>query len=275
MHPVLVDFGTWDLPFLGQTHLYLPSYGFLFAAGTLLAWWWFVRRARKLELPEDKIFNLCFYSLLGGILGAKVLLILIDWRYYLSHPGAILGTLRSAGVLVGGVIGGSAVFIVYARAQGLPLAKLSDAVVAPLALAQSVGRLGCFSAGCCWGTHTGEDNPFAMVFTDPMAAAQTRVPLNVPLVPTQVLQMGNDLLLVGILTWLWRRRLEPAGTVAWFYVLLYSVGRGTIELWRGDAERGLYLSELISTSQLFAVAGIVVATIALLRGRRARRTLET
>lgn len=270
MFPTLIDFGTHNLPLLGEKHLFLPTYGFLFAGGAVLAWWWFMRRGRDLDVSPDSLFNLSFYALLAGIVGAKALLVLLDWRVYLEHPAELLGTLRSAGVLVGGVVAAGLVFTLYARRNGLPLYRLADAIVAPLALAQGIGRLGCFSAGCCWGVPA-HGSGFSVTFTDPMSHAQTGVPLHVPLVPTQLFQMVNDLLLAAILTWLWRRRVKPAGTTLWIYVLLYSVGRGLIEFWRGDVARGLFFGDQVSTTQLFAAAGIVVASVMLLRGRRIRR----
>lgn len=272
MHPILIDFGWHEIPVFGRTHLFLPTYGVLFAAGALLAWWWFMRRARTLHVSEEKVFNLGFYALLAGILGAKTTLILVEWRYYLQHPAEVWGSIRSAGVLMGGVLCGSIVFTLYARRSELPLLRLGDAAAAPLALAQSIGRLGCFSAGCCYGV---PGKRFAITFTDPVAAAQTGVPLNVPLVPTQLLQMGNDLLLAAVLTWLWRRRLATEGAVFWWYVLLYGVTRGIIEFWRGDTVRGLYFDGHASTSQLFAAIAVVFAAVMLLRGRRMRGRTRT
>ena len=61
-------------------------------------------------------------------------------------------------------------------------------------------------------------------------------------------------------------RVRPAGTVFWCYVLLYSVGRGVIEFWRGDAFRGLYFGGTISTSQIIAIGGVVLSVAMLLRG---------
>jgi phosphatidylglycerol:prolipoprotein diacylglycerol transferase len=268
--PILVDFGTHELPFLGETHLFLPSYGFLFAVAVLLAWWWFMRRARSLEIRDEILFNLSFYSLLGGIIAAKLLLVVVDWRLYLQNPLEILGTIRSAGVFLGGVVGGALIFILYARHHRLPIAGLADAIVAPLALAQAIGRLGCFSAGCCWGVET-VSRWLSVTFTDPAARAQTGVPLGVPLVAVQLIEMIFDLCLVAILTLLWRRRPQPPGTVLWSYVLLYSMGRGVIEFWRGDAHRGLWLGDALSTSQLLAAAGIALSAAMLLRGRQRRR----
>jgi phosphatidylglycerol:prolipoprotein diacylglycerol transferase len=272
--PTLIDLGRFELPLLGERHLFLPTYGFLFATGVVLAWIWFTRRARSLGLPEERVFSLTFYTVLVGILGAKALLIALDWRAYLAHPLEILGTLRSAGVLMGGVAAGAATFILYCRRRGLPLWTLADAVVAPLGLAQAVGRLGCFSAGCCWGVRLDPSNPLAIVFTDPQAREQTGVELGVPLFPVQLLEMGYDLLLVALLTVLWRRGARPAGTVFWIYVLTYSTGRAIIEFWRGDVHRGLFLGGTVSTSQLIAAAAILLALVMLARGLARGRAID-
>jgi phosphatidylglycerol:prolipoprotein diacylglycerol transferase len=271
MFPILFDFGTHDLPLLGETHLFLPTYGVLFATGALIAWWWFIRRGRLLDIPDDRLFNLSFYTLLAGIIGAKIALITVDWRFYSSNPEEIVGVLRSAGVLMGGVIGGAVVFVLYATKQGLPLFRLGDAIAAPLALGQAIGRLGCLAAGCCWGKSCDPHNPIAITFTNSVARSQTGVPLNVALIPTQAIQMVNDLTLAVVLAWLWRRRIKPAGTVFWIYVVLYSITRGLIELWRGDRQRGLYLGDSVSTSQLIAIAGILFGLAMIVRSVRQSR----
>jgi phosphatidylglycerol:prolipoprotein diacylglycerol transferase len=264
LHPILIDLGTFDLPVLGETHLFLPTYGLLFASGVLVAWVWFMRRAVGMKLDPDRAFNLTFYALLAGLIGAKLTLVVVDWEYYLSDPANIFGIIRAAGVLMGGVLAGAATFSLYAWRTGLPVLELGDAIVAPLALAQAIGRLGCFAAGCCYGVET--DGWCAVTFTDPAALAQTGVKLNVPLVPTQLIQMLNDLTLAVLLAWLWRRRLRPPGTVFWIYVLLYSVTRGTIEIWRGDSQRGLYFGDQFSTSQLLSVVGVLLAVTMLVVG---------
>jgi phosphatidylglycerol:prolipoprotein diacylglycerol transferase len=265
MHPILVDFGTFNLPGLGTTHLFLPSYGVIFAAGALCAWWWFVARARRLNLPQEPVFNLAFYTLLAGLFGAKLTLIVVDLPYYAAHPMEILGTIRSAGVLMGGVLAGAVAFVLYARKQNLPLYTLGDAIAAPLALAQGIGRLGCFAAGCCYGV--GTDSWCAIRFTSEAAHDQTGVPLGAPLVPVQLIEFAFDLALAAVLTWAWRRRLRPAGTVAWIYFVLYGAGRATIEMWRGDSVRGLWFGGAVSTSQLFSVAAVVAGVILLIRDR--------
>jgi phosphatidylglycerol:prolipoprotein diacylglycerol transferase len=260
MHPTLIDLGTYDLPLLGDVHLALPTYGFLFAMGAVAAWWWFSRRARSMDLPDEPVFNLAFYTLLAGLLGAKLFLVIVEWRYYLSDPVRILGTIRSAGVLLGGVTVAALVFIGYCRRHDLPVFRLGDAIAAPLALAQASGRLGCFTAGCCYGR--GTDHPwFHTTFTSPEAHDKTGVPLDVPLVPTQLIEMSVDLALVAILTLMWRRQVRPPGTTFITYAILYGTARFVIEFWRGDTTRGVYFGGALSTSQILSAAGVLIAAL--------------
>lgn len=266
MHPILVDFGWHVLPILGNTHLFLPTYGLLFATGAMVAWWWFVKRAEGMGLPTETISNLALWSLLAGLLGAKLALILVDLRDYLAHPAEIFGTIRSAGVLLGGILAGAVVFVAYALAKKLPLHRLGDAIAAPLALAQGIGRLGCFAAGCCWGVENG--GWCAVRFTDPAAHEQTGVPLGVSLLPVQLIEAAFDLALAGVLTLLWRRSPKPAGTIFWIYVIAYGLGRAALETVRGDEARGLWLGGSVSTSQILSAAAIAVAIVFLVVDRR-------
>jgi phosphatidylglycerol:prolipoprotein diacylglycerol transferase len=269
--PVVIDLGRVHLPLIGEVHLALPTYGLLFALGAVVAGVWFLRRARALGVAEEQRHNLAFYSLIAGIVGAKLTLIVLDLPFYIENPGELWGTLRSAGVLLGGVLLGALTFIVYGRRHDLPVLQLGDAVAAPLALAQAIGRLGCHAAGCCWGRVCPVDHPLAVVFRDPLARQQTGVPLNEPLLAIQLVQMFNDAILTLILVWLGRRRIGPPGTVFWIYLLLYSLARGTIEFWRGDLQRGLFFQGVffdggISTSQLFCLGGVLMALVMLGRG---------
>jgi phosphatidylglycerol:prolipoprotein diacylglycerol transferase len=268
MHPILIDFGTRSLPFLGDTRLFLPTYGVLLAVAVGLAWVWFHGRALSLGVDRENAFNLAFYSLIGGLVGAKVSLVVVDWRWYLEDPARILSTIRSAGVLMGGVASGIVAFLAYARRKGLPILRLGDAIAAPLALGQAVGRLGCFSAGCCYGVAAPEAW-CAVTFRSAEAAARTGVPLGIPLLPVQLFQAGADLAVAGILTRLWRRSIRPGLVFAW-YLVLYGASRFTIEFFRGDEARGLWFSDSLSTSQVLSLASIAcgAAWLVAARGRR-------
>jgi phosphatidylglycerol:prolipoprotein diacylglycerol transferase len=142
---------------------------------------------------------------------------------------------------------------------------LADAIVAPVALAQGIGRLGCFAAGCCYGVPS--ESWCAIPFTSLAAHEQTGVPLGTPLVAVQLIEFAFDLALALGLSLAWRARPRPAGTVLWLYLVFYGAGRATIEMWRGDAVRGLWFHDTVSTSQLFSVAAVAIGLSLLIRDR--------
>ena len=271
MFPQLIDFGTLQLPLFGEVHPILPTYGVAFAIAVALAWSWFDRRAKSLGVAEEQRFNLMFYALLAGLLGAKLLLLVVDWRYYLiEHPSEIPTVLRSGGVLMGGVLLGALTFSLYSVKRALPFWRLLDAMAGPLILAQAVGRLGCFAAGCCWGRLAPHGSAFAVTYTSHAAHDHTGIPLHEPLYAVQLIESGIDLMLLIPLTWMWRRQLRPAGTTWWSYVLLYGVARFGLEFLRGDLHRGVYFGGTVSTSQLLSIGAAATAALLLVRGRLRR-----
>jgi phosphatidylglycerol:prolipoprotein diacylglycerol transferase len=92
--------------------------------------------------------------------------------------------------------------------------------------------------------------PWAVTFTNPVAAANVGTPLGIPLHPTQLYEAGAELLILGVLLATERRRQPFAGRTFWGYMLLYAVSRFVIEFYRGDP-RGVILG--ISTSQFISL----------------------
>ncbi len=84
----------------------LPTYGLLVSIGVLLGLWISVRNSAKQGINPDDAWNLGILVVLCGIVGAKILYIVVDWGYYMSHPSEIfsLGTLQAGGVFSGGLI---------------------------------------------------------------------------------------------------------------------------------------------------------------------------
>ena len=115
------------------------------------------------------------------------------------------------------------------------------------------GRMGCFMAGCCHGIPW--EGPLAVIFTDPVCLAR---PLNVPLHPTQLYSFSMILLITSI-SFLLKQKKQFHGQVFISYLILYSIGRAIIEVYRGDENRGYIIENYVSHSQLFALIFILVA----------------
>jgi phosphatidylglycerol:prolipoprotein diacylglycerol transferase len=227
------------------------------------------RKARAEGLPEQKIFDFSLYVLAAAILGAKLLLVIVEWRHYMRSPGDFIEVLRSGGVFYGGLIAATTVGIWYMRKHRLPAWKIADMGAPSIALGEAIGRWGCFAAGCCYGKPT--EGPFGVTFRDPFAHEAVGTPLNVALHPTQIYLSLNAFLIFLILQWAYRRRTFD-GEVFWLYVLLYAITRGILETFRGDSVRGFLIPGVLSTSQfigLLAVAAAVGMLIYLSRRRSA------
>lgn len=258
MFPRLIQIGSF----------YLPTYGVLLAIAYLVGIWLLRRKARAEGLPEQKIFDFSLYVLAAAILGAKALLVIVEWRHYSENPRDLVEVLRSGGVFYGGLIAATTVGIWYMKRHRLPAWKVADMGAPSIALGEAIGRWGCFAAGCCYGKPT--DGPLGVRFTDPFAHEAVGTPLDVPLHPTQIYLSVNAFLIFLILQWAYRRRTFD-GEVFWLYVLLYAITRGLIENFRGDSVRGFLIPGVLSTSQfigLVAAAAAVGMLVYLSRRRR-------
>lgn len=105
---------------------YLPTYGVVLAIAYLTGIWLLRRKAIAAGLPEQKILDFSLYLLASAILGAKAMLILVEWRRYVANPRDLIEVLRSGGVFYGGLICATVVGIWYLRKHRLPAWQVAD-----------------------------------------------------------------------------------------------------------------------------------------------------
>lgn len=245
MHPVLIDLG----------FIQIPTYGVMFVLGVALGLWTVKLRADKAGLESDTILDLSLWVVIWALVGAKVLLVLVELPRYLQHPADLLGVLRAGGVFLGGLLAAIAASIVLFRRYQLRFFETADVVAPSISLGQAIGRIGCLMAGCCWGGRC--DLPWAITYTDPRAHANVGTPLGVSLHPFPVYAMIFNFSLYGFLAWLYKRGVAT-GRVFASYLMIYGTGRFLLELTRGDAARGFVFAGLMSTSQFIGL--LLVAT---------------
>ncbi len=246
MHPTLIDLGWFRL----------PSYGVMIALAVIIGLATLKRRADRAGMDGSLLVDVGLWLVIWALVGAKVLLVLVELPRYLAHPAEILGVLRSGGVFLGGFIAAVVAAVVLVRRHRLqPLATL-DVIVPSLALGQAIGRVGCLLAGCCWGASCAL--PWAIVYTNPQAAANVGTPLGVALHPWPAYASLFNFGVYLVLAALYSRRVAT-GRVLATYLLLYGVGRFSLEYLRGDALRGFVFHDVLSTSQAISVALIAAA----------------
>jgi phosphatidylglycerol:prolipoprotein diacylglycerol transferase len=256
MHPRLVTIPAFDLLGRHIGPLTLHTYGFLLALAFLAGLWVAARQARRAGLDPGRVTDLAVYVLIAGLIGAKVLFVIVEWRYYAEHPREILSVFQLGGVFYGGLMAAFPVAWWFVKRYGLDGWKTADVLAPGVAIGQAVGRLGCFAAGCCHGraTHVA----WAVTFRDIYAARTSGTPLDVPLHPVQLYESAAAVVIFAALLWLSPRK-KFDGQVVVAYVVLYSMARFGIEFFRGDSARGFVLGGLLSTSQLIAIILVVAA----------------
>jgi len=235
---------------------YLPTYGVLVATGFLCGMALAQRLARRAGLNPELVGNLAIYAALVGLLGAKLLMFAFDFDYYVRNPDRIfsLDTLLSAGVYYGGFLLALAFAWWYLKHLKLPFLATADVLAPGAALGHAIGRLGCFAAGCCWGTHC--DLPWAVVFTNRDAHDFTGVPLNVALHPAQLYESALTFAVAGALIYATRRPHQPGRILGW-YLVLYSIARIGVEFVRNH-EQALPFGLPFSLTQWIAI-GLLAA----------------
>lgn len=238
MHPILFEIGNWPV----------YSYGVLLAAAYLLALQLAVWRAKRRGIDPNRVMDLGIWIIIAALVGAKLLLIVVDWDYYRSNPREIFSLVRSAGVFYGGLVVATITGLVLIRRYKLPVWATADLYAPGIALGHVIGRMGCFFAGCCWGKPT--DLPWGITFTNPAASINVGTPLNVALHPTQLYEAGAELIILTLLLATERKWKYFEGRTFWLYMLLYGITRFIIEFYRGDP-RGMVMG--VSTSQFVSV----------------------
>ncbi len=255
--------------------------GFLAAvmvSGSLATREW---RGQTGELRREQIMDLALYVLAAGLIGSRVLFILVNWEDYKARPADIF-SLGGGLVFQGGLLAAIAVSYWFTRKNKIEFFRLADLAMPTVSLGAAFGRLGCWSAGCCWGDVAPHgyglaahfpgsglaQNLFGQVSGFGSLAAQSQARDNrwvvletgqifdtqvdgavrisqwvaenghtLGIYPTQIFDsLGNFALFFGMLALRRYRRFH--GQILGMWLMAYAVLRSSVELFRGDVERG-------------------------------------
>jgi phosphatidylglycerol---prolipoprotein diacylglyceryl transferase len=262
MHPILVKLGP----------ITIHTYGFMLALGVLSALGLSTWLGKKENLETKTIFDFIFYTLLIGLLGAKLFLFVTDFGYYTRSWSNLKSLLFSGGTFYGGLIFGGLFAIWFLRKHRVNFRVMGDIVGPSMALAHFFGRMGCFFAGCCWGREA-DSCSIAVQFTS--SQTTTGVPHHIPLYPTQLMEAGLNLLNFLFLILFYRKK-KFAGQIFVLYIFNYSIIRFFVEFFRGDFDRGYIFGGMahpftsLSVPQLISILGVIIAIILYIRFRKGK-----
>ena len=226
--------------------LTLQTFGICFALGFLASGALIARRLREIGRSPDWAYEIVFAALVGGLVGSRLDYLLQNFDQVQDD---LLGSLFSGSGLVwfGGVVGGAAGVLIWARIRGFLSVSLLDLCAPALALGYAVGRVGCQVSGD--GDYgVASALPWAMPYPEGTVATTEEVH---PTPIYETLAMG----FAALVLWHLRDRFRP-GTLFALYLVIAGVERLLVELIRRNdaALAGLTTAQLISVAMLAAGA---------------------
>ena len=249
MFPTLVSLGPFTL----------RTYGLVLLVSFALTLAWTRFEAKERGLDHRILFpGLAFAVFLGAILGGRLALLPGNWGLFLHAPWTLFVGWRGDQSSVGSAILAAIFAWLHVRRKRQPVLAWMDAFAPGSALGAGLLRLGCFSAGCCYGASC--DLPWAVTFTDPDSLA----PLGAPLHPTQLYEAAGGLAAFAVLL-AFRRRFTVPGRLMGLFLCLYASFRVAVDFFRADHAPAL---GPLSLTQLVLGAGLLLGLALLLRPGR-------
>lgn len=244
----------------------VTGYGLMMMAGFLVGGWVYARDLARRGLDTAIAWDTVVFAIVGGLAGSKA--------YYAISVGRF-DALFSRGGLVwyGGFIGGTLAVFGYMWWKRLPVRTLLDGISPALAVGYLLGRVGCFLVNDDYGRPS--NLPWAMKFphgAPPSTAANLTAQFHLTLPagtspdqvlavhPTQLYEIALTLV-VFVLLWRWRERRHAAGWLFGAYLILSSLERIIVEVFRAKDDRVL---GPLSVAQLLS-AGLVLLGVFLMR----------
>lgn len=200
---------------LGSMHLQV--WGFFVSMGSLAALLLSLKEAKRNNIDEDDIWNIIILTLIGMIIGSKVLYIMFSGGFDLAEPEAISGSGFS---LIGGMMLSLLIVYFYAISKKMDIWLLADTLIPGLILALIFVRIGCFLIYEHIGSLT--NLPWGQIYLD----RSIRHPVSLYL-------LINDIVIFLIIWYLKKRQITAhKGALFLATVLYYSISRFLLDLAR-------------------------------------------
>ncbi len=245
MDKILFDFGI----------IQIRWYSFLLLVGVFLGIFLLLKESKKFNYPKDFIFNMAFWTIIFGFIGARIYYVVFNWNMYASDPISILKIWQGGLAIHGGLIFGVLTIYMYCKKYNINFVKILDMAVPSILVAQAIGR---------WG------NFFNMEAHGGVVSKSYLMKLHIPNFIIDGMNINGIYYhptffyeslwcLLGFIIVFVMRRFKhlKIGMQACFYLIWYSIGRFFIESFRTDSLMlgGFKVAQLISI--ILIIIGII------------------
>jgi len=250
MHPVLFEPGP----------ITIYTYGFFIAVGATLGFSYMAWQGKKqFGMSFDKANSLFIALVVSAVVGGKIFFFLESPSYYSNHVKELFT--GSGFVFYGSLLFCIPTMLVFFKKNNLPVWGMLDIMGMVTCIVHGFGRIGCFNAGCCYGTRT--DFFLGVIYLDERCQA----PLGESLHPVQLYEAGFIFMLLGLL-WFIREHKQFVGQLFLLYLMVYAFGRSILEVFRGDEARGYIVPDWVSHSQFISLVVIIISAFVYFRLKR-------
>jgi phosphatidylglycerol:prolipoprotein diacylglycerol transferase len=162
-------------------------------------------------------------------------------------------------------MGGIAVSVWFLRKYRLSFWKVADIFIPGVALGHVFAKIGCFSAGCCYGSPAPKNFLLSVIYPDD---PECLAPHGIPLYPNQLMEGAAMIGVFLILLW-FRKKKKFDGQVLLLYLILYSLIRIGLDFLRGNQARSFAVGHTLSVAQILSFSFIAISVIIwVVRSRR-------
>lgn len=238
-------------------HIYGPlgiqAYG-LFIMLAIIITVWAIRKNKKFaQLNLEPFYiNIIMVSIAAGCFGGRLLEVISEPNTY-THWYDWFALWTGGFSILGAILGIITIVPFYLKKINVPILPTCDLVAIYAPLLQAIARLGCFTAGCCYGAPT--HSIFAVIYTNPESFA----PHGIAIHPTQLYSSALLFMIFLFLYFIGQKKLKRPGELFTAYLALVSLERFYVDFWRADR---IMITNQFSFHQLVAYA-IFVAIIIL------------
>ena len=248
MHPILFKYGPIEIRY----------YGLMYVIGILFASYLIKKEVRRkgMGLTDDDVMNFIIWTVLGGVIGARLYYVAFNLGYYISTPSEIPAIWHGGLAIHGGLMGGGASAWFYLKKRSVLFWRMADAVAPAIILGQTFGRFGNFMNGDAHGRPT--TMPWGIVFpSNSIAGAEFP---DTPLHPTMLYELAINFSIFCLLWLVLRKKDHGDGYIFGMYIVLYSLGRFVVEHFRADSLMlgPIRIAQLVSLSIAVAVGALVI-----------------
>ncbi len=255
MNPVLIKIGTFEIRW----------YSILLIAAFIIGFYFVEKESKRFDIPKDFMFNMIFWTVIFGIIGARIYYVIFDWNYF-SHNISEIWKIWHGGLAIhGGIIAGLITVIAYTKKYKLRIIRYTDFLVPGLIIGQAIGRWGNFFNQEAHGIATSLEHLKNLHL--PKFIIDGMNINGVYYIPTFFFESMACLIGFLVLILVRRGKYIKVGTPTALYLIIYGIIRFFIENNRTDALEFCGFKIAMIVSVIMVVIGIVILVMNKRKGK--------